>query len=145
LKDILKQHIPKQNTLEAYVRTIQQVYDHFKITDINELLTTKEQDIIDYIEHKYTNKSTIKSKLCSVYKAYKILNIEGELFKQRIDYYTTKNTINQDEAKQDNKKTIEEGNKIIEHFENQMEVLGAVIQTDTQDNDNSMLNNWNIQ
>ena len=67
MKDLLKQHIPKKNTLDTYCRTIQQVYHHFKIEDMNELLKTKEQDIIDYIEKEYNNNSTIKSKLCSIY------------------------------------------------------------------------------
>ncbi len=63
---------------------------------MNELLKTKEQDIIDYIEKQYNNNSTIKSKLCSIYKAYKILNIESELFKNRIDHYATKQNIDKE-------------------------------------------------
>ena len=66
MKDLLKQHIPKKNTFDTYFRTIQQVYHYFKIEDMNELLKTKEQDIIDYIEKQYNNNSTIKSKLCSI-------------------------------------------------------------------------------
>ena len=31
MKDVLKAHIPKKNTLDSYCRTIQQVYDCFKI------------------------------------------------------------------------------------------------------------------
>ena len=41
MKDLLKQHIPKKNTLDTYCRTIQQVYHHFKIEDMNELLKNK--------------------------------------------------------------------------------------------------------
>jgi hypothetical protein len=144
LKELLKLHIPKQNTLDSYVRTIQQVYDHFKITDMQVLLTTKEKDIIRYIESKYSNDSTIKSKLCSVYKAYKILNFSGDIFKQRIDYYATNQTLKQEQTKQENKKTTEEGNEIIEHFNNQLKELETTIQKDTQENDNSMLNNWDV-
>ena len=118
MKDILKQHIPKQNTLDSYVRTIQNVSEHFKITDMHVLLTTKEKDIISYIESKYSNHSTIKSKLCSVYKAYKILNIPSDLFKQRIDYYVKNKKITQEQTKQENKKYVEEGDEIIEHFKN---------------------------
>ena len=87
LKDLLKEHIPKPNTLDSYVRTIKQIHEHFKIDDMNVLLTTKEQDIISYIESNYSNNSTIKSKLCLVYKAYKIMKIEVNLFiKQRINF-----------------------------------------------------------
>ena len=67
MKELLKEHIPKPNTLDSYV--IKQVHEHFKIDDMRVLLITKEQDIINYIESNYTNNSTIKSKLCSVYKA----------------------------------------------------------------------------
>lgn len=144
LKQIMKEHIPKANTLDSYLRTIQQVYEHFKMTDMAKLFRTKEQDIINYIESQYTNNSTIKSKLCSVYKAYKILNISGDLFKQRIDYYATTQKITHEQTKQDNKKSIEEGEEIIEHFESKMEELRAVIQTDTIETENEMLNNWDV-
>ena len=137
MKDLLKQHIPKKNTLDTYCRTIQQVYHYFKIEDMNELLKTKEQDIIDYIEKQYNNNSTIKSKLCSIYKAYKILNIESELFKNRIDHYATKQNIDKDKNKETNKKTIEEGDFIIKHFNDKLEELGKMVQTDTD-----LLNNW---
>jgi len=137
MKDLLKQHIPKKNTLDTYCRTIQQVYHHFKIEDMNELLKTKEQDIIDYIEKQYNNNSTIKSKLCSIYKAYKILNIESELFKNRIDHYATKQNIDKDKNKETNKKTIEEGDFIIKHFNDKLEELGEIIQTN-----NDLVNHW---
>ena len=106
LKDLLKEHIPKPNTLDSYVRTIKQIHEPFKVDDMRVLLSTKEQDIINYIESNYTNNSTIKSKLCSKYKAYKILEIEGNLFKQRIDFYATKQTLKQEETKEENKISI---------------------------------------
>ena len=137
MKDLLKQHIPKKNTFDTYCRTIQQVYHYFKIEDMNELLKTKEQDIIDYIEKQYNNNSTIKSKLCSIYKAYKILNIESELFKNRIDHYATKQNIDKDKNKEATKKTTEEGEFIIKHFNDKLEELGKMVQTDTD-----LLNNW---
>ena len=99
MKELLKEHIPKPNTLDSYVRTIKQVHEHFKIDDMRVLLSTKEQDIICYLESNYSNNSTIKSKLCSVYKAYKILEIEGNLFKQRINFYATKQRLKQEEKK----------------------------------------------
>ena len=145
LKDLLKEHIPKPNTLDSYVRTIKQVHEHFKIDDMRVLLTTKEQDIINYIESNYNNNSTIKSKLCSVFKAYKILEIEGILFKQRIDFYATKQTLKQEETKEDNKKSVDEGNAIVEHCKNHLEDLGKTIQNDTSENDNDMINNWSVE
>jgi site-specific recombinase XerD len=123
MKDVLKAHIPKKNTLDSYCRTMKQVYDNFKVEDIHELLCTKEQDIIHYLEKKYESISTIKSKLCAIYKVYKLLNIENELFKSRIDYYVKKQTLHQDKHKESNKKTVAEGDAIIEYFENKLAEL----------------------
>jgi site-specific recombinase XerD len=123
IKDLLKAHIPKKNTLVSYCRTIQQVFDFFKVQDIHELL---EQDIIDYLEKQYKSISSIKSKLCAMYKIYKLLNLEGQLFKNKIDYYAKKQTIHQDKNKELNKKTIAEGDAIIEYFENKLAELETV-------------------
>jgi hypothetical protein len=79
MNQLLKKNIPPNFFLNSYFRTIQQGYNWFNILDVNELLLTKEQDIIDFIENQFTNDSTIKCKLCSVYKSYKILNVIGEL------------------------------------------------------------------
>ena len=73
MKDLLKEHIPKKNTLDSYCRTAKQVYDYLEIEDVHELLNTKGQDIIDHLEKTYTKSiSTVKSKLCAIYKVYKI-------------------------------------------------------------------------
>ena len=106
IKDLLKQHIPKKNTLDSYCRTIQQVHDYFEIEDVHELLVTKEEDIINYLEKEYNKNSTIKSKLCAIYKVYKILNIESELFRNRIEHYAYEQKIKQDENKELNKKQL---------------------------------------
>ena len=110
VKDLLKEHIPKKNTLVSYGRTIQQVFEYFKVQTIHELL---EQDIIDYIEEKYESISTIKSKLCAMYKVYKLLNLEGQLFKSRIEHYAYEQKINQDKHRELNKKSVAEGDAII--------------------------------
>jgi hypothetical protein len=123
MKDLLKAHIPKKNTLDSYCRTMEQVYGYFKVEDIHELLSTKEQDIIHYIEKKYESISTIKSKLCAIYKVYKLLNIESELFKSKIEHYAYEQKINQDKNKESNKKTTQDGDAIIEYFENKMTKL----------------------
>jgi len=80
MKDLLKAHISKKNTLDSYCRTMEQVFGYFKVEDIHELLSTIEQDIIHYLEEKYESVSTIKSKLCAIYKVYTLLNIESKLF-----------------------------------------------------------------
>jgi hypothetical protein len=58
-----------------------------------------------------------------MYKVYKLLNIESELLKSRIDYYVKKQTIHQDKHKELNKKTIAEGDAIIEYFGNKLAEL----------------------
>jgi hypothetical protein len=123
IKDLLKEHIPKKNTLDSYCRTMEQVYNYFKVEDIHELLSTKEKNIIHYLEEKYQSISTIKSKLCAVYKVYKLLNIENELFKNKIEHYAYEQKINQDKHKELNKQTTQDGNSIIEYFENKLAEL----------------------
>ena len=117
MKDLLKAHIPKKNTLDSYCRTMEQVYGYFKVEDIHELLSTKEKDIIHYLEEKYESISTIKSKLCAMYKVYKLLNLTSELFKNKIEHYAYEQKINQDKHKESNKKTVADGDAIIEYFE----------------------------
>jgi hypothetical protein len=58
-----------------------------------------------------------------MYKVYKILNIENELFKNKIEHYAKKQTLHQDKHKELNKKTTQEGNSIIEYFENKLAEL----------------------
>ena len=123
IKDVLKEHIPKKNTLVSYGRTIQQVFEYFKVQTIHELL---EQDIIDYIEKQYESISTIKSKLCAMYKVYKLLNLTSELFKSKIDFYVNKETLHQDKHRELNKKTTQEGDAIIEYFKNKLAELEPV-------------------
>jgi hypothetical protein len=109
------------------------VFEYFKVQTIHELL---EQDIIDYIEEKYESISTIKSKLCAIYKVYKLLKIESELFKNKIDYYVNKQTLHQDKHRELNKKTTQEGNAIIEYFENKLAELDLLFV------DNELINDW---
>jgi site-specific recombinase XerD len=71
MTDLLKEHIPKKNTLDSYCRTIQQVYDYLKIENVLELLPTKEQDIINYLEKKYESISTIKASCVRFMKSKK--------------------------------------------------------------------------
>jgi len=134
MKHVLKAHIPKKNTLDSYCRTMEQVYNYFKVENIHELLSTKEQDIIDYLEEKYESISTIKSKLCAMYKVYKLLNIKSESFKNKIDYYVNKQILHQDKHWELNKKTIAEKDAIIKYFENKLAELETVQGNWTQQN-----------
>jgi hypothetical protein len=115
----------------SYGRTIQQVFEYFKVQTIHELL---EQDIIDYIEEKYESISTIKSKLCAMYKVYKLLNLTSDLFKSKIDYYVNKQTLHQDKHRELNKKTTQEGDAIIKYFEKKKTELETVQGNWTQQN-----------
>jgi integrase len=71
-----------------------------------------------------------------MYKVYKILNLESELFKSKIDYYVKKQTIHQDKYRELNKKTTQEGDAIIEYFEKK------VTELETVQEDTDLLNNW---
>ena len=40
---ILKEQTPKKNTFDNYYRCLMDVYNHFKLSNINNLLRTKEK------------------------------------------------------------------------------------------------------
>ena len=73
-----------------------------------------------HIETKYENSSTIKSKLCGIYKFYKVLNIKSDLFKNKIEEYKYKTETQRYKEKDSNKKDEDGGNKLIEEFKNIM-------------------------
>ena len=122
----------KKNTIDAYFTALKEIYHHFKILDMNELLETKEQDIINYIEETYKEKQTIKVKLCSIYKGYNILRIESLYLKNKIDEYRTRTTIETDKNKEENKKDESEGEEMINTFKNHLEELEGNIKEDTE-------------
>ena len=134
---ILKEQTTKKNTFDNYYRCLMDVYNHFKLNNINELLRTNENEIIKYIETKYENSSTIKSKLCGIYKCYKVLNIKSDLFKNKIEEYKYKTETQRDKEKDTNKKDEDEGNKMIEEFEKHYKELEQKIK-----NDLSLLTEW---
>ena len=115
---ILKEQTTKKNTFDNYYRCLMDICNNFKLKNINELLRTNENEIINYIETKYENSSTIKSKLCGFYKCYKVLNIKSDLFKNKIEEYKYKTQTQTNKAKDTNKKDEDKGNKMIEGFEN---------------------------
>ena len=123
MEELLRKNIPKENTFSTYLRTIKDVYNHFEISNVKELLITKEEEIIKYIETQYDKNSTIKNKICSIYKAYNLLNLKSDLFKTTIQNYRAKLTIQIDEEKDSKKQTIDEGDKIIEDFNNKLNDL----------------------
>ena len=57
------------------------------------------------------------------------MEIEGNLFRQRIDFYATKQTLKQEETKEDTKQTIDEGNAMVEPFKNHSVNLGKQFKT----------------
>jgi rhodanese-related sulfurtransferase len=81
IKDLLKKHIPKKNTLVSYCRTIQQVFDFLKIQDIHEL---PEQDIIDYIEKQYESISTLKVNCVLCIKFIKFSTLKAKCLKAKL-------------------------------------------------------------
>ena len=113
------------------------VYDKFKVNDINNLLRTKENEIVKYIETKYEKSLTIKSKLCGIYKCYKVLNINSDLFKTKIEEYKYKTETQRDKEKDMNKKDEDEGDKLIEEFKKHYNELEQKIK-----NNLSLLSEW---
>jgi len=141
LKELLTEKLEKKNTALSYGRTFKQVYDYFKSDDIYSLLQ-KEQEIIDFIEDKYkTSISSISSKLCGVLKCYTVLNLESKLIKDRIQHYKVLLKVKQDadREKLTDKKSIEEGEEILNPCHEEMNKLG-----DTLKNDINLLNSWDI-
>jgi integrase len=57
------------------------------------------------------------------YKVYKLLNLTSELFKNKIEHYAYEQKINQDKHKESNKKTVADGDAIIEYFEKKLAEL----------------------
>jgi len=141
LKEILTEKIEKRNTALSYYRTIKQAVDYFETYEIYALLQN-EQEIIYFIEDRYkTSLSSISSKLCGVLKCYTVLNVESKLLKGRIQHFKTLLKVKQeaDKEKVMDKKTIEEGEEILEHCKNEMDKLGEKIKNDIQ-----LLNTWDI-
>jgi len=141
LKELLTEKIEKKNTALSYGRTIKQVYDYFKSDDVYSLLQ-KEQEIIAFIEDKYkTNISSISSKLCGVLKCYTVLNLESKVIKDRIQHFKVLLKVKHDADKEKltDKKSIEEGEEILNHCHVEMNKLG-----DTLKNDINLLNSWDI-
>ena len=138
LKKIIYETIPKKNTAETYFRTIKQVHDNFDEDDVNELLK-KENEIIEFIETKYDKLSTIKNKLCGVYKVYNLLNLESNVLKSKIDHYMVSLSIQEDKKKEDptDKKTIQEAELIVNYFKNELGMMEDMISKDVD-----ILNTW---
>ena len=54
-----------------------ELYKYFKSNDMIDLLS-EEKEIIYYLEQQYKLTSTLKNKLCGIYKCYSLLNIESK-------------------------------------------------------------------
>lgn len=108
----------KTNTADTYYRLLEQLNAHF---EWGLFLNFSEKDICDYIESHWESNSTIKTKLCAIKKIYEIIQLDTTLFEQRIKHYLTLNKIDLD--KKEYKKPIEEGEDLLEHFNQQLILL----------------------
>jgi len=135
-KDILEAKIEKENTAKTYFRTVKDLYKHFKSNDMIDLLS-KEEEIIDYLEQQYKLTSTLKNKLCGIYKCYSLLNIESKLLKDKIEHYRIAQSIKEDKSNHEDKKTIEEADTILTYFHNELDTMREKIKKDTD-----ILNRW---
>ena len=68
-KGILEAKVDKKNTCKTYYRTIRDLYKYFKSNDMMDLLS-KEKEIIEHLEQEHKTTSTLKNKLCGIYKCY---------------------------------------------------------------------------
>ena len=108
---------------------------------MNDLLRTKEKQIIDYIEEEYKkNIKTIKAKLSGIKMAYKILKIDALLIENKIQEYGTKIKIEEDKSKDENREPVEEGEKILNYFNEELEKLSIKIREDT-----NIINRWDTE
>ena len=139
VKHIIYENIPKKNTRDTYFRTIKQVYNNFQADDVYELLKI-ETEIVKFIEEKYEKHSTIKNKLCGMYKVYNLLNIESLLLKDKIDQYMVSLSIQEDKEKENStdKKILEEAEQIVTYFKNEMDMMEDEIKNDAE-----ILSTWN--
>ena len=119
-----------------------QTCDHFACNEVYALLQELEEEIIYFIEDTYKkNISTISTKLCGVLKCYTVLSLESKLLKERIQHYKTLLKVKKDADKEKltDKKSIEEGEEILNHCKNEMDKLGEKVK-----NDIHLLNKWDI-
>jgi integrase len=86
-------------------------------------LLSKEKDIIEYLEKEYKTTSTLKNKLCGIYKCYTLLNIESTLLKDKIESYNITQAIIEDKKNQEEKKPIEEADKVLEYFKDKLKEM----------------------
>jgi len=100
-------------------------------------LLSKEEEIIDYLEQQYKLTSTLKNKLCGIYKCYSLLNIESKLLKDKIEHYRIAQSIKEDKSNHEDKKTIEEADTILTYFHNELDTMREKIKKDTD-----ILNRW---
>ena len=87
-------------------------------------LLDKEKEIIEYLEKEYKTTSTLKNKLCGIYKCYTLLNVESKLLKDKIESYNITQAIIEDKKNQEEKEQIEEADKILDYFKNELKQMG---------------------
>jgi integrase len=103
-------------------------------------LLSKEKDIIEYLEKQYKTTSTLKNKLCGIYKCYTLLNIESTLLKDKIESYNITQAIIEDKKNHEEKKPIEEADKVLDYFQNELDTMRETIKKDTD-----ILNRWDTK
>jgi len=95
LKGVLEASRTLDTTFQEVYSCIDDVYNNFNIDNMYELLTTKEDEIISYIEKKHNNNNftfqndsfTIQRDLVYIGRCYKLLKIDCELLRNKIGEY----------------------------------------------------------
>ena len=133
IKEILFKN-EKESTAKIYFSTIKQLFNHFNFYYVKEFLYN-ENLIIEYLEENYKNYSTLKGKLSSVLKVFKMFNKSSNQLKKKINDLLILDEIQTSKNTQENKKTQEEGNEIITYFKNEYNELKEVIKRNNYNQD----------
>jgi len=133
IKEILFKN-EKESTAKIYFSTIKQLFNHFNFYYVKEFLYN-ENLIIEYLEENYKNYSTLKGKLSSVLKVFKMFNKSSNQLKKKINDLLILDEIQTSKNTQENKKTQEEGDEMITYFKNEYNELKEVIKKNNYNQD----------
>ena len=102
IKEILFKN-EQESTAKIYFSTIKQLFNHFNFYYVKEFLYN-ENLIIEYLEENYKNYSTLKGKLSSVLKVFKMFNKSSNQLKKKINDLLILDEIQTSKNTQENKK-----------------------------------------
>ena len=93
----------KESTAKIYFSTIKQLFNHFNFNYVKKFLY-HENLIIEYLEENNKNYSTLKGKLSSVLKVFKMFNESSNQLKKKVNDLLILDEIQTSKNTQENKK-----------------------------------------